>query len=177
MLDCTLCENSVTLPDQFRPMLPDQFRKIAGQWLTGVAIVTSMESPGVPCGMTMSGVTSLSLDPPQFLICIDKRARTFASIENSESFCINYLREDQRALAVSFSRPGTDRFAGVNWRAGETGAPVLGGVMAYVECKLHEVHAGGDHWIVIGDAVGGEVHGGPPLAYFSGAYRRVGESV
>lgn len=47
-------------------MHPDLFRQIAGQWLTGIAIVTAMESPTEPCGMTMSAVTSLSLNPPQF---------------------------------------------------------------------------------------------------------------
>jgi flavin reductase (DIM6/NTAB) family NADH-FMN oxidoreductase RutF len=154
-------------------MQPDQFRQIAGQWLTGVAVVTSMESPSGPCGMTMSAVTSLSLTPPQFLICIDQRARTMGAIRNSGSFCINYLRDDQRDLAVSFSRAGNDRFASLTYKTGETGSPILEGVIAYVECKLHTVHHGGDHWIVIGDAVGGGFSGGPPLAYFHGAYRRL----
>jgi flavin reductase (DIM6/NTAB) family NADH-FMN oxidoreductase RutF len=158
-------------------MQPDQFRQIAGQWLTGIAVVTAMESSTEPCGMTMNAVTSLSLDPPQFLLCLDRRARTMAAIQNSGSFCINYLREDQKAIAISFSRPGDNRFAALAYRAGETGSPVIEGVIAYVECRLHAIQPGGDHWIVIGDAVNGAVHGGRPLAYFSGAYRRMGEPV
>jgi len=154
-------------------MQPDQFRQIAGQWLTGVAVVTSMEGPARPCGMTMSAVTSLSLAPPQFLICVDQRARTMGAIRNSGYFCINYLRDDQRDLAISFSRAGNDRFSSLTYTPGETGAPVLDGVIAYVECKLHAIHPGGDHWIVIGDAVGGALQGGRPLAYYSGAYRRL----
>ena len=156
-------------------MQPDQFRQIAGQWLTGVAVVTAMESPSEPCGMTMSAVTSLSLDPPQFLICIDQRTRTFGAIQNSGYFCINYLREDQQDVAVSFARPGHHRFATVHYKAGETGAPVLDGVIAHVACKVHAIHPGGDHWIVIGDAVGGGFHGGRPLAYFHGRYRSLAE--
>ena len=156
-------------------MQPDQFRRIAGQWLTGVAVVTAMESPTEPCGMTMSAVTSLSLEPPQFLICIDRRARTFAAIQASGVFCINYLREDQRDLAISFARPGTVRFGSVPYKPGQTGAPVLDGIIAYVECKLHAVHPGGDHWIVVGDALRGGFEGGLPLAYYHGNYRRIAD--
>jgi flavin reductase (DIM6/NTAB) family NADH-FMN oxidoreductase RutF len=156
-------------------MQPDQFRQIAGQWLTGVAVVTAMESPGQPCGMTMNAVTSLSLEPPQFLVCMDQRARTLAAIRNSGSFCINYLREDQREIAVAFARPGEDRFGAVTFQSGATGSPVIDGTIAYVECRLNAIHPGGDHWIVIGDAVGGAFQGGRPLAYFSGRYRRLAD--
>ena len=156
-------------------MQPDQFRQIAGQWLTGVAVVTSMESTGEPCGMTMSSVTSLSLDPPMFLICMDQRARSLAAIQHSGSVCINYLGESQRDIAVSFSRPGEDRFGAVTFSLGETGAPIIDGVIAYVECRLRAVHPGGDHCIVIGDAVGGAFQGGRPLAYFSGRYRTLAD--
>jgi len=156
-------------------MQPDQFRHIAGQWLTGVAVVTSIETSGEPCGMTMSAVTSLSLEPPQFLICIDQRARTLGAIKNSGSFCINYLRDDQRDLAISFARPGNNRFGNLKYQPGETGSPLIEGVIAYVECKLHAIHPGGDHWIVVGDAVAGGFHGGPPLAYFHGNYRRLAD--
>ena len=123
--------------------------------------------------MTMSAVTSLSLEPPQFLICIDHRARTLGAIKNSGSFCINFLRDDQRDLAISFSRPSNDRFGTVAYQPGETGSPVLEGVIAHVECKLHAIHPGGDHWILIGDAVAGGFHGGAPLGYYHGAYRHV----
>jgi len=157
-------------------MQPDQFRRIAGQWLTGVAVVTAMDSAGEPCGMTMNAVSSLSLDPPQFLLCIDRRARTMTAIEHSRSFCLHYLREDQREIAVDFARPGNNRFGSLAYRIGESGAPIFDGVIAHVECKLHAVHPGGDHWIVIGDAIGGEVAGGRPLVYFSGGYRRLEES-
>jgi flavin reductase (DIM6/NTAB) family NADH-FMN oxidoreductase RutF len=124
--------------------------------------------------MTMSAVTSLSLDPPQFLVCIDHRARTLAAIQASGHFCINYLNEDQELIAAVFARPSDNRFAAVPYHVGEGGAPVLEGVIAYVECKVHAVHAGGDHCIVIGDAIRGEAASGRPLGYFRGAYRRLG---
>jgi flavin reductase (DIM6/NTAB) family NADH-FMN oxidoreductase RutF len=156
-------------------MDPTLFRSIAGHWLSGVAVVTAMDTAiGLPCGMTMSAVTSLSLEPPQFLICIDHRARTLRSIQTSGHFCINYLNEDQELIAAAFSQPSDNRFASVTYHPGQSGAPVLDGVIAFVECKVHSVHPGGDHCIVIGDAIYGGASSGRPLGYFRGAYRRLG---
>ncbi|MEO8099839.1 MAG: flavin reductase family protein [Acidobacteriota bacterium] len=156
-------------------MTNDQFKQIASHWLTGVAVVTSKAADGELCGMTMSAVTSLSLDPPQFLVCMDQRAKTLSAIESSGAFCIHYLSAEQRHLSTHFSRPGGDRFTDVPYRVGSTGSPILDGTIAYVECKLAKVHHGGDHSIVIGEAVHGEVSGGQPLAYFHGAYRRIAD--
>lgn len=148
------------------------FRRIAGHWLTGVAVVTSVLEDE-PCGMTVNAVTSLSLDPPQFLVCLDRRTKTLAAIRASENFCINYLSEHQEHVSTVFARRGGDKFAALKYGSGRTGSPVLEGVIAHVECKLHEVLPGGDHDIVIGDAVFGSARGGDPLGYFAGSYRRI----
>jgi flavin reductase (DIM6/NTAB) family NADH-FMN oxidoreductase RutF len=123
--------------------------------------------------MTMSAVTSLSLDPPQFLLCMDRRAKTLTAIEHTRAFCIHILSEDQRDLSTQFARPSDNRFAGVPHHFGETGAPILQGVIAHLECRLAHLYEGGDHIIVIGDAVAGTVPGGPPLAYYHGSYRKI----
>jgi flavin reductase (DIM6/NTAB) family NADH-FMN oxidoreductase RutF len=123
--------------------------------------------------MTMSAVTSLSLDPPQFLVCMDKRAKTLAALTESRAFCIQYLSEAQQHLSSHFARPGGDRFAGVAYRQGQTGAPVLEDTLAFVECELDGILPGGDHAIVIGNAICGDVHGGHPLGYFHGAYHKI----
>jgi flavin reductase (DIM6/NTAB) family NADH-FMN oxidoreductase RutF len=154
---------------------PEEFRKIAGSWLTGVAVVTTVDGAGKPHGMTMNAVTSLSLEPPQFLICIDRRARTLDAIRESACFCINYLNEDQEEIANVFARRGGDRFAKLEYETGETGAPVLKGTIAHVECRLRAVHPGGDHGIVVGNAVYGGAREGYPLVYFRGAYRKAGD--
>lgn len=153
-------------------MAPDLLRLVASHWASGVAVVTST-AEGHPVGMTMSSVTSLSLDPPQFLACFDHRAKTLAAIRESGSFCINYLSEDQQHIAVEFSSRSLDRFVKVTYKMHETGAPVLDGVIAWVECQLHAIHDGGDHAIVVGNAVGGATPGGIPLVYFKGGYRRI----
>ncbi len=87
-------------------MESEKFRRIAGHWLTGVAVVTSMAKDEHPVGLTMSAVTSLSLDPAQFLICIDNRSETLPVIAESGNFCINYLRDDQEEIASSFAQRG-----------------------------------------------------------------------
>ncbi|MFM2125672.1 MAG: hypothetical protein RL328_2123 [Acidobacteriota bacterium] len=154
-------------------MTPELFKKIASHWLSGVAIVTSVAEDGELVGMTMSAVSSLSLSPPQFLACMDNRAKTLAAVAHSKAFCIHYLNHDQQELSNHFARPGGDRFTGVPHRMGQVGVPILEGVIAYVECRLAEILPGGDHSIVIGDAVGGDVPGGQPLAYFHGGYRQI----
>ena len=136
-------------------------------------MVTATAADGELCGMTMSAVTSLSLDPPQFLVCMDRRAKTLSAIAESRAFCIHFLNEHQRDLSNHFARPGGERFVGIPHHFGQTGAPMLEGVIAFVECRLAEIHPGGDHSIVIGDAVAGAVPGGHPLAYFHGGYRKV----
>ena len=154
-------------------MQPEMFRKLAGHWLTGVSVVTTVDQNGQPVGMTMSAVTSLSLDPPQFLICVDNRARTLAAIVARGHFCINYLRQDQENLASAFARRGEDRFAALAHRVEHTGSPVLEGAIAFIECRVNAVHPGGDHTIIIGDVAHGDAPGGEPLAYFRGSYRRL----
>lgn len=154
-------------------LTPELFKEIASHWLTGVAVVTATAADGELCGMTMSAVTSLSLDPPQFLVCMDRRTRTLAAIAESRAFCIHFLNEGQQQLSAHFARPSQDRFGGVVYRVGQTGAPILDGVIAFVECTLAEILAGGDHAIVIGNAVHGDVRGGPPLGYFHGGYHKI----
>ena len=135
-----------------------------------------MDPEGNPTGMTMSAVTSLSLDPPQFLVCMDHRAATLAAIRHSKHFCINYLSEEQEHLSNLFAqRAHVDKFAGVGYHSGEMGDPVLDGSIAHVECELAAIQDGGDHGIVIGNAMHGEAPGGRPLGYFHGAYRRLPE--
>lgn len=154
-------------------MTPDLFKQIASHWLTGVAIVTATAADGELCGMTMSAVTSLSLDPPQFLVCMDHRAKTLAALTESKAFCIHVLSEHQRDLSTHFARPGGDRFTGIPHHFGITGAPILEDVIAFVECRLASILPGGDHAIVIGDAIAGATPGGVPLAHFHGAYRKL----
>jgi 3-hydroxy-9,10-secoandrosta-1,3,5(10)-triene-9,17-dione monooxygenase reductase component len=104
---------------------------------------------------------------------MDRRAKTLAAIEHNKAFAIHFLAEHQKDLSNHFSRRGGDRFTGIPHRISDDGVPILDEVIAVVECRLANILDGGDHAIVIGDAIHGAVSGGHPLAYFHGGYRRI----
>ncbi len=151
----------------------DTYRRIAGQWLTGVTVVTSRDAAGAPVGLTMNAISPLSLSPPMFLICLDLGSETLRAIEASGTFAINFLGGEGGDACKAFSRKGPDKFADVLHEAGAHGSPILKVAIAHVECVLHDAHIAGDHKIVVGAAVAGTVSGGEPLAYFCGRFHRL----
>ena len=155
------------------PIEGEVYRQIAGRWLTGVAIVTSHNAAGTPVGLTMNAVTPLSLSPPMFLICLDLGSETLSAIESTKSFAINFLGCDGDVACKAFARKGPDKFAGVASRKGIHGTPILENAIAHVECVIEAAFVAGDHKIVVGLAVSGDVSGCEPLAYFRGALRQL----
>jgi flavin reductase len=149
-------------------------RKIMGQFATGVTIVTTDGEAG-PHGLTANAVASLSLDPPLVLVAVDKRAHSLDYIKTNKCFAINILRLDQEEISRRFATPGPKDFAGLDLTSATTTAPVLKDCLAYVDCRVVEILPGGDHEIFVGEIVAGEYHGGDPLLYFSGGYRRLAE--
>ena len=119
----------------------------------------------------MSAVSSLSLNPAQFLICIDAGSETLVPLSESGLFCINILGAEQVHVSRAFASRVPDRFAGIGWRRLACGLPVLDGVIAYAACRISAVLPGGDHRILIGDLLEGGTPGGEPLLHFRGGYR------
>ncbi len=136
-----------------------------------MAITTVLDSEGAPHGMTVNSFTSVSLEPPLVLVCIDHKARIRDHFLTSEFFAINILRESQEDLSSRFARPGEDRFGRVEWYAGETGMPLLPDALATLECAVFQRAEAGDHTILIGEVVSATRHEGRPLIYFSSGYR------
>ena len=121
--------------------------------------------------MTCQSVVSLSLEPPLVLFCPAKASTSWPRIREAGHFCINILAADQAALSAAFARSGGDKFVGVEWTPGVTGAPVLAGTLAHVECTLEAVHDGGDHDIAVGAVVDLSVRrDAKPLVFFRGAF-------
>ncbi|HVJ15541.1 MAG TPA: flavin reductase family protein [Polyangiaceae bacterium] len=142
-----------------------------GSFAAGVTIVTTIDSRGVPSAMTATAFSSVSMTPPLCLVCIDKRARTHEPVKLKGCFAVNILSSDQQDLSARFASPIADKFAGVAWRAGEvTGCPIIEGALAWMECKVAEVHSGGDHDIFLGQLFAVQVNDGSPLVYFRGSY-------
>jgi flavin reductase (DIM6/NTAB) family NADH-FMN oxidoreductase RutF len=156
-----------------RKLSGEEFRRACGRFSTGVAIASVMDSQGAPHGLTVSSFTSVSLDPPLILICLGHEVTSIDIFRKASHFAINILAEDQRDLSTRFARKGHDRFDGLEWRRGESGAPLLAGVLAEIECALYQRVPAGDHDILIGEMLSVRVHRGEPLVYFASRYRRL----
>ncbi len=160
------------------------FKRGLAHWASGVSVVT-LRGPGGDHGMTASAVCSVSLDPPLVLVCVKKGNRTHGLLKDAGGFCINILAEGQADLSNRFAGwgwpEGRDRFEDLECgRAQASGAAILPGVLAALDCTLHAVHDGGDHDIFLGEVQavhGAEAEGPRPLLYFHGAYRGLGDKL
>jgi 3-hydroxy-9,10-secoandrosta-1,3,5(10)-triene-9,17-dione monooxygenase reductase component len=151
-----------------------RFRDVLGRFASGVAVVTSM-SGDVPVGMTCQSFASVSLDPPLVLFVPARTSRAWPLMQRSGHFCVNFLAEDQAPISDVMASRGVDKFADVKWSpSAATGSPVIDGVLGYVDCCIHAVHAGGDHCIVIGRVLDlAATSDKPPLVFFRGDYRAI----
>jgi flavin reductase (DIM6/NTAB) family NADH-FMN oxidoreductase RutF len=157
-----------------RSVSPTLFRQACGRWTTGVAIATTRDAQGEPHGLTVNSFTSVSLDPPLVLICIDRASQTLRAFRDAPGFALNVLAEHQRDLSQRFAQWPESRFQGVKWSPGEhTGSPVLEGALCVMECAKENWIEAGDHWILVGRVVGAETAEGQPLLYFTGQYRAI----
>jgi flavin reductase (DIM6/NTAB) family NADH-FMN oxidoreductase RutF len=150
---------------------PDEFRTGCAKFATGVSILTVIGADGEPRGMTANSFTSVSLDPPLILVCIDLKAAILPRLEASEYFGINVLNENQQDLSSQFARPGTNRFEAVEWFAGEYGVPLLPDVLATFECAVQQTIDAGDHRIFLGQVCRINTREGRPLLYFGSKYQ------
>jgi flavin reductase (DIM6/NTAB) family NADH-FMN oxidoreductase RutF len=151
-----------------------EFRRIMGHFASGVAVVTSRRDDGTPCGLTVSSLASLSLEPRLVLVCVENDADSRGCIERAGAYAVNVLEEGKgEALARRFASGGRDdRFTGVAYRPEQTGSPVLDDALAWMDCRVAEVLPGGDHTVFIGEVLRGEAREGTPLVYYRGGYGR-----
>jgi flavin reductase (DIM6/NTAB) family NADH-FMN oxidoreductase RutF len=150
-----------------------EFRRACGRFATGVTIASVLDTQGTPHGLTVSSFASASLDPPLILICLGHRVSAIVAFRASAHFGINVLAEGQRDLAERFARKGQDRFDGLKWRRGKTGAPLLPGVLAAIECAVRQRFTAGDHDVFVGEMVCARVAAGAPLIHLAGRYQRL----
>ena len=149
----------------------DAFKAVMGSFAAAVTVVTTQDAQGKRWGMTATAFSSLSLDPPLGLVCIDKRAGCHAAISAAGKFAVSMLTEAQEDLSNRFASRADDKFEGVASRAGDvTGCPLLEGALAWMECELVSVLPGGDHAIFVGRLVGSGTADGKPLLYWRGKY-------
>ena len=167
--------SAIDLPgDEPLPTSIDEarFRQVLGRFATGVTVVTGLAA-GEPLGLAVNSFTSVSLEPPLVAFCVAERSRTWPGLRTAGTFCVNILTEDQEALSRAFAGRPPDRFLGVGWRPGRSGAPILADVLAWIECTVEAEHDAGDHVIVVGRVHDlGVAHEGRPLVFYRGGYGR-----
>ncbi len=149
-----------------------RYRQVLGHFATGVTVVTA-SAGGEPVGLAVNSFTSVSLEPPLVAFCVARSSTTWPQLRAAGTFCVNVLAEDQEALSRAFAAPAVDRFLGVGWRPAPSGAPVLAGVLAWIDCTVEAEHEAGDHFIVVGRAHELDLgHEGRPLVFYRGGYGR-----
>ena len=156
-----------------RPFDQTQFRRVMGQFATGVSVVTTSSEEGKPHGLTVNAFMSVSLEPPLVLISIDKKAETHPLLLEARRFCVNILSEDQKSISDKFASKQADKFEGLSYRTGATGAPILDGAIAWIDCTVVETYEGGDHTLFLGEVKDLEARGGKPLLFYGGKYHRL----
>jgi flavin reductase len=154
-----------------------EFRQALGSFATGVTVIT-VDYEGEVNGMTANAFSSVSLDPPLVLVCVDHRARTHAHLHARKRFGVNVLAANQRAISEYYARPAQDhrhaeKEAGARFDRTDHGTPVLQGALAYLECRLHTAQDAGDHTIFIAEVEKVVVRDGDPLLYHRGEYRTI----
>jgi 3-hydroxy-9,10-secoandrosta-1,3,5(10)-triene-9,17-dione monooxygenase reductase component len=162
---------SVTSDLALSTIEPQFFRRVLGQFLTGVAVISAMDGED-PVGLTVGSFFSVSLDPPLVGFCAARSSQTWPAIKRAGRFCVNVLAADQEAVCRSFARTGTDKFRGIGWALSDGGCPRLDGVIAWIDCEIEVVYSAGDHEICVGRVRGlGDPRLSVPLPFFRGRHQ------
>ena len=162
----------MTGPASATAVVPGAMREMLGHFASGGVVVTAWAGSSL-LGLTWQSFASLWLDPPLVSFAPARTASTWPRIRDTGAFCVNVLAADHRELSIGFARSGTavDKFAGVGWCAAPSGAPVLDGVSAWIDCTLWAEHDGGDHTIAVGRVL--DLGADPsrlPLLFYRGGY-------
>jgi len=149
------------------------FRDALARFATGVAFVTATPA-GEPAGLIVNSLASVSLEPPLVSFCPARSSLTWRRMRRTGRFGVNVLARQHERFVTRAAPPGTDRFAGLDWSAGEGGVPLVAGALAALECQIVAEHPAGDHTIVVGRVERIRVRAGDdPLVFYAGAFRAV----
>jgi 3-hydroxy-9,10-secoandrosta-1,3,5(10)-triene-9,17-dione monooxygenase reductase component len=150
-----------------------QFKKAMSQFATGVTIVAGLEE-GQPVGFTCQSFVSLSIDPPFIAVAPARTSTSWPRIARAGKFCVNVLAEHQQDLCQGFAVSGGNKFEGVDWSpAPATGAPLITGSLAWVDCEVELVHDAGDHELIIGKVLDLGSNEGSPLLFVNSKFATV----
>jgi flavin reductase (DIM6/NTAB) family NADH-FMN oxidoreductase RutF/DNA-binding GntR family transcriptional regulator len=166
--------NGAAESNELRRLSPEEFRDVIGHFASGVTVITATHD-GQHRGTTASAVSSLSLEPPMVLICLNKSSSSAQAVAAARRFAVNILGEDQADEAMRFAKRADagDKFAGIAVNEGEWGEPLLADALATLECRVVEQVTGGTHLVFLAEVERASARAGAPLAYFRGQFGRL----
>lgn len=149
-----------------------QFRRVLGNYPTGVCAITAVAEDGVHAAMVVGTFTSVSLDPPLVGFFPDRKSSSWPMIERAKGFCVNVLGADQQALCRQLATSGTDKYVDVGFHLSAGGHPILDSAIAWIDCSIEQVIEAGDHFLVLGRVTEMAVERGDddPMLFFRGKY-------
>lgn len=149
-----------------------ELRDAFGVFATGVTVVTAVRPDGEPVGVTANSFTSLSLEPPLVLWCLSNRSASLPAFARGAAFSVHVLGHEQSDLASHFARRGGEKFdVDFHWRR-EPRPPDIAGALCRLDCRVHALEPGGDHWIVVGEVAFVTRREGTPLVFHAGRFGR-----
>jgi flavin reductase (DIM6/NTAB) family NADH-FMN oxidoreductase RutF len=153
---------------------PDEFRHVLGHFASGVTVVTTLDAEDRPAGLTASSFTSVSLDPPLILVCVDHKAQCYPALRDAGRFAVHILHTDQEHLSRRFATTKIEnKFDGLDYAVTPRRLPILKEAHAYLECTTISTHHAGDHTIFVGRVEDAQAGAGHPLLYYRGKYGRL----
>lgn len=155
----------------------EDFRAVMGSYATGVTVATTALADGQRAGLTVNSFTSVSLEPPLVLFCLDKKAAAHPIFSAASGYAINVLTAAQEPLSRAFAQrgQGPERWQGVTTEIWTSGAPIITGCLANLDCQIEARHDGGDHTIFVGRVLRLQRQEGQPLLYWGSRYRQLAQ--
>ena len=155
----------------------DEFRNSMARFATGVTVVTTVDDQGELHGMTANSFTSICLDPPLVLVCVDLRTNTHRFVQARGAFGINVLSDQQKEIGAYFARRPEDRHGEVTYRHRKSakGLPLIEGSLVFFGCHVVDSQLYGDHTIYIGQV--DEIllgDSGKPLLFYESRFISLG---
>ncbi len=149
----------------------DHFKAVMGSFAGGVTVVATVDKEGKLWGLTATAFSSLSMEPPLCLVCIDHKSGSYDALKKSRKFSVNVLSDKQEEISNRFASRREDKFERIEWEKGAaTECPIFPHSLAWMECEVTHVVPAGDHDIFIGELKSVGVNEGLPLLYWRGAY-------
>jgi flavin reductase (DIM6/NTAB) family NADH-FMN oxidoreductase RutF len=152
---------------------PDLFRSVLGRFAASVTVLSARDAAGKDHGMTVSAFSSVSLDPPMVLVCVDKTASIYPTLFKTDYIGISILSESQEPVSRRFAEKDADRFDDLEVRRGRHGVALLSHALAHLECRIVSRYEAGDHAIFVASVEDAATLSGHPLLYYRGGYAQL----